>query len=335
MEFIQFYPLVIAQSGLPPSLIYPPYPKETRLINARDENLLKKYDIDDIGKFISTKRDRFSAIIFQEMLKGPVYMDYSRVPVSLWNKRPLSLLPKKKFDFRRMPFAISPAAHFFMGGVRTDAKGKTSLPGLFACGEVVWGLHGANRMRGNALTECLVSGMAAGRNAARYALTHPMSGSKNEPPKDFFHQGPYNTRAFHHLKRQLREIAWKYAGVARSEEGLKQGLKEIGELKAEMRKSEAAGASDIGMFEDLKSGIFTLETILEASLSRRESRGSFIREDFPKTDDKNWLGNSCAAYEEHAIHISFYNKLSLSDEDRKKASRALARSGNDKVALLL
>ena len=170
MEFVQFYPFVISQEGLPSMLVYPPYPKEVKLLNVEGKDILERYGIKDIHEAVSTERDKLSAILFQEGLKGPVYMDYRGVPAVLWEKRPLSLLPKW-FDFRKRPFEISPAAHFFMGGVCVDERGETSLPGLFACGELVWGLHGANRMRGNALTECLVSGAVAGRSAAEYALT--------------------------------------------------------------------------------------------------------------------------------------------------------------------
>lgn len=308
MEFIQSYPLVIAQPGLPSSILYPPYPKEARLINAAGEGILEKHGIGEIHEAVSTKRDEFSAILFKESLKGPVKMDYRMVPSSKWKKPPLSFLPKR-FDFSREPFIVSPAVHFFMGGVRTDRNGETSLPGLFACGEMVWGLHGANRMRGNALTECLVSGMIAGRSAARHAMI---------PGKAPVNIGGFlkkrhcvrisKRRELRELRDRARTIAWKYAGIVRYEEGLKQGLREIGELDVETRKLETAGASEVRMLEDLKGGIFTLRTILEASLSRRESRGSFIREDFPKTDDKHWRGNSCAAYEDdgNAIHVRFY-----------------------------
>ena len=298
MEFVQFFPLVMAQPGLPSLLIYPPYPEEARLINTAGEDVLKKHGIDDITDGIATKRDAFSAILFQEGLEGTVYMDYRRVPEALWDKSPYTLLPKKKFDFRRRPFAVSPAAHFFMGGVRTDEGGQTSLPGLFACGEARWGLHGANRMRGNALTECLVSGRIAGRHAAQYSRTGQASppsnlkgfskASSNRPSPD--------RALLRELRRQIRETAWTHAGVVRSRKGLKEGFAKIAEVEKELRDMIPKPA-DRRLKEDLMSASFVLKAILTASFSREESRGAFIREDFPRQDDVNWKKNSCLAYD--------------------------------------
>jgi succinate dehydrogenase/fumarate reductase flavoprotein subunit len=106
-------------------------------------------------------------------------MDYRGIPAADWERPPLAMLAKLKFDFRNKPFAIAPAVHFLMGGIRTDPQTQTQMPGLFACGEVAWGLHGANRRGGNALAECVVFGQIAGTQAARWASTHPMS----RPPR--------------------------------------------------------------------------------------------------------------------------------------------------------
>jgi len=172
MEFVQFYPLVIGEAGLPAVPVYPPYPQEVRLINSEGQDILEKYGIDDLEKARLTKRDTFSAILYRESLSGSVSMDYRAVPAHFFQTHPLRRI---KFDFSERPLRISPATHFFMGGVQIDETAQTSLPGLFACGEAAWGLHGANRMGGNALTECIVFGRIAGGRAAQYARTHPVS----------------------------------------------------------------------------------------------------------------------------------------------------------------
>jgi succinate dehydrogenase/fumarate reductase flavoprotein subunit len=293
MEFVQFHPIVIAQPGLP-STLFLARPREARLINANGDDLAKKYSIDDILKATITRRDELSAILFKEGLKGPVYMDCRNVPVSFWNRHPLRRI---KFDFKREPLAVSPAVHFFMGGVRIDESGQTSLPGLFACGEVVWGLHGANRRGGNALTECVVFGRIAGRNAARHALTHRISQSTPmELPKDFPHR-PSSRGMLKELRRQIRETAWKYAGVVRSAKGLSDGLAKIIELEGELKELAPHTITDRKIKEDLLSASFVLKAVLVASISRQESRGSFIREDFPQTDDLIWRRNSCLTYD--------------------------------------
>jgi len=293
MEFVQFHPIVIAQPGLP-STLFLARPREARLINANGDDLATKYRIDDILKATITRRDEMSAILFQEGLKGPVYLDCRSVPVSYWDKHPLRRI---KFDFRKEPLAVSPAVHFFMGGVRTDESGQTSLPGLFACGEVVWGLHGANRRGGNALTECVVFGRIAGQSAARHALTHHISPSTpKELQKDVLHR-PSSLSMLKELRRRIRETAWRCAGVVRSAKGLSDGLAMIIDLEGELKELAPQTVAERKLKEDLLSAAFVLKTVLVASISRQESRGSFIREDFPQQDDLKWRKNSCLTYD--------------------------------------
>jgi len=309
IEFVQFYPLVIAQPGLPSMLLYPPYPQEAKLINAAEENILKKHGLDDPSKSHVTERDRFSAILFQEGQKGPLYMDYRTVPPSRWKRHPLSLLTRMKFDFQREPFAVSPAAHFFMGGVRIDECGHTTLPGLFACGEVAWGLHGANRKSGNALMECVVFGRIAGLSAARYALTHHISlANLKGSSRDFWYHPSSSRGTLRGLRRRIREIAWACAGVVRSENGLRRGVAKVTELEIELKIVAPQTVHDRKSKEDLMGATFVLKAVLTASLSRKESRGSFIREDFPRQDELNWRKNSCLAYdwEENEFSVRYF-----------------------------
>ena len=309
MEFVQFFPLVIAEPGLPSKAIFSPHPKETRLINGAEEDVLQKYGIGDLNEAIKMKRDEFSAILFRENSKGPVYMDYRKVPPSAWEKHPLSLLRGIHFDFQNKPLAISPAAHFFMGGVRTDGNAQTSLPGLFACGEVVWGLHGANRMSGNALTETVVFGKIAGRNAARYGLTHrPSTLNPKGLIVDFSHHIFLSKERLPDIRKQIREIPWKSTGVVRSEVGMKEGLAKVRDLERELKGIVPQTMVDRKLKEDLVSATFVLKAVLTASLSREESRGAFIREDFPQQDDLNWRRNSCLLYnrQEDTFSLNHY-----------------------------
>ncbi len=298
MEFVQFYPIVMAEPSLPSIMLHTPYPREARLINASGEDIARKHDIGDLNRAIRKKRDEFAAIIFKEGLSGPVSMDYRGVPSSLWEKYPLSFLKKMKFDFRAKPLAISPGAHFFVGGIRTDGLAQTSLPGLFACGEVVWGLHGANRMGGNALTECVVFGKVAGRNAAKYALTHVLSPLfSKELPEDLLPHPSPEKMSYRELRRLIRDISWKYAGVVRSEAGLKRGMSELEELNREVKELVPNSVREIIIKEDLMSAAFVLKAVLTASLARNESRGCFSRKDFPQEDNINWHKNSSLVYE--------------------------------------
>jgi succinate dehydrogenase/fumarate reductase flavoprotein subunit len=298
MEFVQFFPLVIAELGLPSRAVFSPHPKGTRVINDEGEDILQKYEIGDLNEAIKTKRDHLSVALFKEGSKGLVYIDYRKVPSSAWERHPLVLLKRIHFDFKSKPLSVSPAAHFFMGGVQINEEGRTSLPGLFACGEVVWGLHGANRMAGNALTETVVFGRIAGQNAAHHALTHraPTSNPKGLL-KDFSSPIVSSKETLPHIRKQIKEAAWNYAGVVRSEKGMREGLFKLKELERELKGVVPKNISDKKLKDDLMGAAFVLKAVLTASLSREESRGAFIREDFPQQDDLKWRKNSSLVYD--------------------------------------
>jgi succinate dehydrogenase/fumarate reductase flavoprotein subunit len=298
MEFVQFYPFVIAEPHLPSAMLYPPYPREVRLLDSRGVDLAAKYGLDDLTAAIRRRRDELSAVIFNEGLAGPVRMDLTGVPAASWEHYPLKLLSKIKFDFRRQPVTISPGAHFFMGGVRINENCETAAAGLLACGEVVWGLHGANRRGGNALTECVVTGRIAGREAARQSSHGKLCPLEPGPP----HRPlpPLATPATEELRKVrtlIREVAWNCAGVVRSEEGLARGLKSLPELEARLQGVSPETSAEMRLKDDLVSAMFVLKAVLTASVPRRESRGSFQREDAPREDDVNWRKNSRLTYD--------------------------------------
>jgi len=308
MEFVQFYPLVLDEPHLTQLLVYPPYPKEAKLINAAGEDIIAKYNLGDINTAVRKKRDEISAWLFEESLTGAIKMDLRNVPDHLWGTHPLSLLNRINFDFRSKPVAVSPAAHFFMGGVHMNGNGQTDINGLFACGEIVWGLHGANRMGGNALTECVVTGRIAGRQAAHYCrdfqkfpLHHDelpkISVSQQQRPKD----------GLKGILRSIREIAWNHAGVVRSEKGMQEGFAKVDEIKQQLRGFIPGGPAEKIFKEDVLSALFTLEAVLTAGIGRKESRGSFIRNDFPHEDSVNWRKNSCLQYykEEECFSVDY------------------------------
>jgi len=297
MEFIQFYPLVLAEPHLPQLIVYPPYPKEAKLINAAGDDIIGKYGLGDINAAIRKKRDEISMWLFEESSAGPVKMDFRDVPDHLWENHPLSLLKKINFDFRTKPVTVSPAAHFSMGGVRTDGDGQTAVKGLFACGEMLWGLHGANRMSGNALTECVVTGRIVGRHAAQCCRDFPkVSLPQGEPSKASVPQTPRTKDSLKGILTTIREIAWDHAGIVRSGKGMQDGLVKVEEIKRQLRGIVPENPAEKILSKDLTSALFALEAILTAGIGRQESRGSFIRRDFPDEDNVNWRKNSCLRY---------------------------------------
>ncbi len=293
MEFVQYYPVVMAQEHLPAMMLNSPHPEGSRILTADGRDLAKTYGIEDINDAIRNRRDWLSAVLFDEWQKGPVYMDYRGVADSHWDRHPLVLLKKRRFDFRSQPVAISPAAHYMMGGVRIDPTGATDLAGLFACGEVAWGLHGACRKGGNALAECLVFGQLAGVNAAgvfgagvRY---------QRSPDETFFAgaSSAPDRVALRGLRRNLQTIAWQHAGVVRNAAGLQKGLNCLDELVPRIRELPVDLPDQRKARTDLMSMSTVLMVILEASRARLESRGCFIRSDYAEENDEQWLKNSC------------------------------------------
>jgi succinate dehydrogenase/fumarate reductase flavoprotein subunit len=177
-----------------------------------------------------------------------------------------------------------------MGGVRIDENGQTDLAGLFACGEVVWGLHGANRMGGNALLECTVGGRIAGRAAAELAASRPAPPAREAAPPP---AGAPGVRLdLRRLRVQLGSIAWRCAGVVRSGQDMRAGLSEAEKIFRDVEQAGATSVPERILRHDTLCAAFALRTVLAAGLGRQESRGCFLRSDHPAQDDRAWLVNS-------------------------------------------
>ncbi len=313
LEFVQFYPLVLAEPNLSTLILYPPLPREARLFNEEGEDLLENLGIQrDLSQAVIVQRDRFSIALYEACQKGDVYLDLTKAPEERWERYPLNLLKKSRFPFRERPFLVSPAGHFFMGGVEIDEKGGTGLPGLFAAGEVAWGIHGANRLGGNALTECAVFGTIAGRSAAEYARSKEEKGA---PGLQEALNKKWERRTKAYLKRRreafdhprdllkaLKKLAWRYAGPAREESGLKEGLEQLASLEKRIERVYPAHLKDLFWKREMDNMAVLIKAILKGSLLRRESRGAFFRRDFPDQDE-DWLKNTCYRLERGELLI--------------------------------
>jgi succinate dehydrogenase/fumarate reductase flavoprotein subunit len=295
MEFVQFYPFVLAEQGSPMVPIFVPNRAVgMRVVNGAGKEVLEPLGLDDLNEAISTKRDACSQALYRESRQGFVYMDFQGLPDSYWDAHPLGLVRRLPFDPHRRPVRISPAAHFCMGGVEIDGRGQTALPGLFACGEIVWGLHGANRVGGNALTECVVFGALAGRGAARLRGTRqgelPKPGGARQRPTG----SPSRPRGrLRELRTEIRQIAWDHAGIVRCADGLQRGLDRLAPVDEELTDMVPLTVREEILVNDLRSAAFTARAVLTTSSQREESRGAFAREDFPERDDIRWHMNSC------------------------------------------
>ena len=205
-------------------------------MNSCGEDIVDKYGLD--APMLLT-RDRVSLAIAKEVVSGLGYED--RIVLDLTNVseekmrllRPI--LPKMTLEGKRR-FLVAPIAHFQMGGVKMNEKGETSVSGLYAAGEVCGGIHGTNRLYGNALTEVWVFGSIAGREAAKRAKEV----DRELPPGDVTDAHVHwlqemasrqNGERLETLRQSLKEAMWRWAGIIRSSESLRQCLKHIESVK--------------------------------------------------------------------------------------------------------
>jgi succinate dehydrogenase/fumarate reductase flavoprotein subunit len=337
LEFVQFYPFVLGEPKLSSFLLYPPYPKEVRLFDEKKEDLLERFHLQgDLNRAIIVQRDRLSIDLYHAAQHGDVFFDLTQVPQEKWERYPLNFLKKSKFPFHKRPFLVSPAVHFFMGGIEIDGKTATSLPGLFAAGEVTWGIHGANRLGGNALTECAVFGLIGGRSAVEYVRAKDqLQGTPDLFSENLMKKWDRKVRTYLRRKRgtfdqpkdllkDLKDLAWKYASPVREEESLKEGLDQLASIENRIEKVYPATLKDLFRKKDLENVALLLRAILKGSLLRTESRGSFFRKDFPDQDDTNWLKNTCYHLEKGELEVTHTEKAQMSK------SLPTGRQANDK-----
>jgi succinate dehydrogenase / fumarate reductase, flavoprotein subunit len=239
---------------------------------------------------------------------GGVYLDISwikaRIPKSeehIKRKLPSMYHQFKQLadlDITKEPMEVGPTTHYMMGGIRVDGDSQMStLPGLFAAGEVAAGLHGANRLGGNSLSDLLVFGKRAGRYAAEFSKANDMptideaevgsAAAEALAPFDRGHGGenPYQ------IQYDLQDSMQNLVGIVRIESEMEQALDEIARLRTRADRAGVAGNREYNngwhTAIDLGNMLIVSEAITRAALLRRESRGAQFREDFP-TKDAEW-----------------------------------------------
>ena len=302
MEFVQFMPIGLAEEGSPGFLIAPSFADTGRVVNSSGEDVLEKYQI--VDKPVAVRcRDTFSQAIIKEEERGEkVYIDLRALGDEDWPKDNMAVSQKRmlrdRFSCSNRILRISPTVHFFVGGISTEPDGGTEVPGLFAAGEVVGGLHGANRMGGNALSEIIVFGYRAGAAAAEWALTGKPSGAPESLIQSrwqgFLKKWKSNGKGLtpKDLRKRMGEILWNQGGILREEKGLQVGLEELKKMRAEdLPWAVSETPKEILEKIEVDNGLWVAEMILNSALLRRESRGAHYRKDFSVMDDRNWKGN--------------------------------------------
>jgi len=290
MEFVQFYPTMMF-SPLKVTISSPLFGEGAFLRNARGERFMGTYDpAGDMATRDIMTRAMFSEVMAGRGDRGNIFMDCRHLSKDMLTAKfaeLLRLLAKAGIDPLRDLIPISPATHFFMGGVVIDRTCETPLPGLLACGETVGGLHGANRLGGNALSEMFVFGRIAGRSAAQAALRSAFADVPAVPP-DSFGSGDISLPE---LRQRLRETTWKFLSIVRSREACEQALDELARISDAHRYAKIESVFDLVASYELKSMLTTAALIAKAANQRKESRGAHFRSDHPRTDDERYQGS--------------------------------------------
>lgn len=293
MEFVQFYPTAAGNNGkrlvLYEELIFK---GKAVLKNAKGDDIVNKYGLDSPA---ALTRDRLSQAIMQEILEGRgveggVVLDLSRASGGdLLKYQPLFRSP----DTRE--FIVSPTTHFCSGGLITDEKAQTRIPGLFAAGEICGGVHGANRLAGNALSEVFTMGSIAGREAALKARE---MGAPEAPQREIAAEkrrleslASGGKTPLWALRRSLKELMWYKAGIVRHGKDLDKALGQMDEIRSRIPGVRVRDAKGLMKLLEMENMLASAEMVCRAALMRTESRGSHYRSDYPAEDNDKWLKN--------------------------------------------
>ena len=323
MEFVQFHPTgMVWPPGVQGILVTEAVRGEGGVLRNRlGERFMERYDPEQVD--LST-RDVVARAIYTEVREGRgtehggAFLDISHKPAE-YVKRKLpgmyhQFLELADVDITKGPMEVGPTCHYMMGGVRVDAETASStVPGLFAAGEVAAGLHGANRLGGNSLSDLVVfgrrAGLAAAAHANRTGAGSPGAAQVEEAAREmlvFFErpegEGPYE------IHRDLESTMHDLVGIFRNKEDLGRGLEKLRELEERAAGVRVEGSRLFNpgwhLARDLKSMLAVSEAVARSALAREESRGAHSRTDFPKTDPEWGRRNIVVARAEDGMRLS-------------------------------
>ncbi len=304
MEFVQFHPTgMVWPPGVQGILVTEAVRGEGGILTNKDgERFMQRYDPE---KMELSTRDVVARAIYTEAKEGRgtehggAYLDISHKPADYVKKK----LPSMYHQFRELadvdittgPMEVGPTCHYMMGGIRVEAEtAAASIPGLFAAGEAAAGLHGANRLGGNSLSDLLVFGRRAGLAAAEHA---GVAGPVNIDTEQIAEASPEMLEPFarkegespYRIHEALQEAMQRDVGIFRNEEDLRHGLSELQVLKERAARLRVEGSRLFNpgwhLARDLKSMLTVSEAVALSALERKESRGAHSRIDYPNYDE--------------------------------------------------
>lgn len=305
MEFVQFHPTALNIPDVPRFLLSEAMRGEGGVLrNARGERFMSRYH----ERAELAPRDVVSRSIVAEMERTgvkTVYLDMRHLGPSFARRR----FPKiyqtclhYGLDLTRDLLPVSPAAHYSMGGVRTDLYGRTTLSGLYAAGEVsCTGVHGANRLASNSLLEGLVFGARAGHAAAldygnerTRVATKEMAANESEAEQQAEGLGEIALA----VRKRVKRLMWERVGILRSRASISRALWEFEQIARAPLRSSSRNFLTVAML------------IARAALWREESRGAHYRTDFPRRDDERWQVHSITR---HGAEITSSERINFGE----------------------
>ncbi len=313
-EMVQFHPTgMVWPPGVKGLLVTEGVRGEGGLLrNSLGDRFMKNYDPE---RMELSARDVVARAINSEVVAGRgsphggVFLDISHKPADFIKHKLPSMydqfLKLGDVDITRQPMEVAPTTHYQMGGIRVEAEtGATEVSSLFAAGEVACGLHGANRLGGNSLSDLVVFGKRAGDAAAdfaREARLRPVSKgevrdaikSAKRPLEAGRGENPFQ------IYSELQEVMAKHAPIIRNQQALQEGLGKVLELKERAQRAAATGSNGARFNPGwhaaigLPSMMVNAEAIIRCALERRESRGAHARSDYPELSDEFAKVNFC------------------------------------------
>jgi succinate dehydrogenase / fumarate reductase flavoprotein subunit len=290
---------------------------------ATDEEAKRWVEAASQGKSVDARRppelstrDNVSRAIYTEVREGRgtphggVFLDISYLPADHVRRKLPSMYDQFKeladVDITKGPMEVGPTTHYVMGGIRVEAEtGASTVPGLFAAGEVAGGMHGANRLGGNSLSDLLVFGARTGAGAAAHAAKHAsvpyvdpvqVAEATRElaaPLERGSGEDPY------HLQRDLQDVMQRLVGIFRVDADLRQAIDELGKLRGRLPALAVSGGRTFNpgwnLCFELRNLFVVSEAITRLALQRTESRGAHSRLDYPETDQATWGGRNGVA----------------------------------------
>ena len=309
MEQVQFHPTgMIFPESAKGILVTEAVRGEGGLLkNSKGERFMERYNPSQMEL---SPRDVVARSIYSEIQagrgtpRGGVYLDITHKGRDhIIKKLPRMVRQFKIFadlDITSQPMEVAPTAHHFMGGIkiRVEDNRSTTVEGLYPVGEAEAGVHGGNRLGGNALAETQVFGARAGSSAASWAKSRPSPKlDRGQVEREIvqldsmFREGKKPQA----MKEQIRGLMWQYVGIVRNREDLMFALSELERLG---RDSNELGVSGGKKYNPewcdaiaIPHMLLVCEAIVRSALAREESRGAHFRSDFPKRDDANWFVN--------------------------------------------